>query len=80
MAMPELACQALALAIRYLKDFGLERIICLGASFRPFSSKAEMTLSANTLRQLEVMLKVFFVRHRFETLFTCDFMKFYLIN
>ncbi|ONK79683.1 uncharacterized protein A4U43_C01F8980 [Asparagus officinalis] len=55
MAMPELACQALALAIRYLKDFGLERIICLGASFRPFSSKAEMTLSANTLRQLEVL-------------------------
>lgn len=58
MAMPELACQALALAIRYLKDFGLERIICLGASFRPFSSKAEMTLSANTLLQLEVIFKI----------------------
>ncbi|XP_058084309.1 DNA mismatch repair protein MSH3 isoform X5 [Magnolia sinica] len=55
MAMPELAVRALALTIRYLKQFGFERILCLGASFRPFSSKAEMTLSANALQQLEVL-------------------------
>ncbi|KAJ0963811.1 hypothetical protein J5N97_028933 [Dioscorea zingiberensis] len=55
MAMPELAVQALALTIRYLKKFGFERIICLGASFRPFSSNIEMTLSANALHQLEVL-------------------------
>lgn len=56
MAMPELAVQALALTIRYLKQFGFERILCLGASFRPFSSSNEMTLSANTLQQLEVII------------------------
>lgn len=56
MAMPELAVQALALTIRYLKQFGFERILCLGASFRPFSSNSEMTLSANTLQQLEVII------------------------
>ncbi|RWR91908.1 DNA mismatch repair protein MSH3 [Cinnamomum micranthum f. kanehirae] len=55
MAMPELAVQALALTIRYLKQFGFERILCLGASFRPFSSNSEMTLSANTLQQLEIL-------------------------
>lgn len=57
MVLPELVIQALALAIRYLKEFGLERIICSGASFRPFLSKVEMTLSANTLQQLEVIFK-----------------------
>nr|XP_010934727.2 LOW QUALITY PROTEIN: DNA mismatch repair protein MSH3 [Elaeis guineensis] len=55
MSMPELAVQALALTIRYLKQFGLERILSSGASFRPFSSTFEMTLSANTLHQLEVL-------------------------
>ncbi|XP_057995328.1 DNA mismatch repair protein MSH3 isoform X2 [Hevea brasiliensis] len=54
MNMPDLAMQALALTIRHLKQFGLERILCLGASFRPFSSNMEMNLSANTLQQLEV--------------------------
>ncbi|GFP82204.1 DNA mismatch repair protein msh3 [Phtheirospermum japonicum] len=53
MAMPELAIQALALTIHHLKQFGFERILCLGASFRPFSSITEMTLSANALQQLE---------------------------
>ncbi|KAK8952427.1 DNA mismatch repair protein MSH3 [Platanthera zijinensis] len=56
MSMPELSVQALALSLRYLKKFGLERILCMGASFRPFSSNVEMTLSANTLHQLEVIL------------------------
>ncbi|RLM74028.1 DNA mismatch repair protein [Panicum miliaceum] len=55
MAMPELVVQALALSVRYLKVFGMERIICFGSSFRPFSAATEMSLSANTLQQLEVL-------------------------
>ncbi|KAJ4957042.1 hypothetical protein NE237_013825 [Protea cynaroides] len=54
-SMPELAVQALALTICHLKQFGLERILCMGASFRPFSTNMEMTLSANALQQLEVL-------------------------
>ncbi|KAL1555083.1 Mismatch repair protein msh3 [Salvia divinorum] len=54
-AMPELAIQALALTIHHLKQFGFERILCLEASFRPFASITEMTLSANALQQLEVL-------------------------
>lgn len=53
--MPELAVQALALTIRHLKQFGFERILCSGA-LRPLSSNIEMTLSANTLQQLEVII------------------------
>ncbi|XP_054786592.1 DNA mismatch repair protein MSH3 isoform X2 [Prosopis cineraria] len=55
MNMPDLAVQGLALTIRHLKQFGFERIMCLGASLRPLSSNMEMTLSANTLQQLEIM-------------------------
>ncbi|CAI9767658.1 unnamed protein product [Fraxinus pennsylvanica] len=55
MDMPDLAIQALALTIRHLKQFGFERILCLGASFRSLSSNVEMTLSANALQQLEVL-------------------------
>ncbi|RLM65599.1 DNA mismatch repair protein MSH3 [Panicum miliaceum] len=55
MAMTELVVQALALSVRYLKVFGMERIICFGSSFRPFSADTEMSLSANTLQQLEVL-------------------------
>nr|CAB3486220.1 unnamed protein product [Digitaria exilis] len=55
MAMPELVVQALALSVGYLKVFGMERIICFGSSFRPFSADTEMSLSANTLQQLEVL-------------------------
>ncbi|XP_015878076.3 DNA mismatch repair protein MSH3 [Ziziphus jujuba] len=55
MNMPDLAVQAMALTIRHLKQFGFERIIQLGASFRPFSSKLEMTLSGNALQQLEIL-------------------------
>ncbi|KAL0400770.1 UNVERIFIED_CONTAM: DNA mismatch repair protein MSH3 [Sesamum latifolium] len=55
MDMPELAIQALAATVRHLKQFGFERILCLDASFRPFSSIMEMTLSANALQQLEVL-------------------------
>jgi DNA mismatch repair protein MSH3 len=60
MALPDLVVQALALTIRYLKEFGLERIICFGSSFHPFSNSVEMTLSANTLHQLEVFLRALF--------------------
>ncbi|KAK4734507.1 hypothetical protein R3W88_008768 [Solanum pinnatisectum] len=59
MAMPHLAIQALGLIVRHLKQFGLERVLCLGASFRPFSSNMEMTLSANALQQLEVLMNNF---------------------
>ncbi|RAL51406.1 unnamed protein product [Cuscuta campestris] len=55
MDMPDLAILSLALTIHHLKQFGLERIICLGASFHTFTSKMEMTLSANALQQLEVL-------------------------
>ncbi|KAI3458167.1 hypothetical protein Pfo_014830 [Paulownia fortunei] len=55
MAMSDLAIQALALTTRHLKQFGFERILCLEASFRPFSSITEMSLSANALQQLEVL-------------------------
>lgn len=56
MTLPDLVVQALALTIRYLKEFGLERIIFFGGSFRSFSNSVEMTLSANALHQLEVFL------------------------
>ncbi|KAK7343678.1 hypothetical protein VNO77_12606 [Canavalia gladiata] len=55
MNMPDLTVQALALTICHLKEFGFERILCSGASLRPFSSNTEMTLSANALQQLEVL-------------------------
>ncbi|KAM0877513.1 hypothetical protein ACQ4PT_035437 [Festuca glaucescens] len=55
MAMPELVVQAMALSVRYLKGFGMARLICFGSSFRPFSANTEMSLSANALQQLEVL-------------------------
>lgn len=55
MAMPELVIQALALALRHLKQFGLERVLRLGATFRPFARVSEMSLSSNTLQQLEIL-------------------------
>ncbi|KAG2263193.1 hypothetical protein Bca52824_070272 [Brassica carinata] len=55
MNMPYLTVQALALTLRHLKQFGFERILFEGASFRSLSSTTEMTLSANTLQQLEVV-------------------------
>ncbi|VVA92621.1 unnamed protein product [Arabis nemorensis] len=55
MNMPHLTVQALALTCCHLKQFGFERILYEGASFRSLSSSTEMTLSANTLQQLEVL-------------------------
>lgn len=63
MNMPDLAVQALALTIRHLKEFGFERILCSGASIRPFSSNTEMTLSANALQQLEVIINFAFLEN-----------------
>jgi len=60
--MPDLSVQALALTIRHLKEFGFERILCSGASLRPLSNNTEMTLSANTLQQLEVINNCRFFR------------------
>ncbi|CAH8384456.1 unnamed protein product [Eruca vesicaria subsp. sativa] len=53
--MPHLTVQALALTLCHLKQFGFERILFQGASVRSLSSTTEMTLSANTLQQLEVV-------------------------
>ncbi|MCO5576829.1 hypothetical protein L7F22_030649 [Adiantum nelumboides] len=55
MAMPELVVQALILTLRHLKQFGLERILLLGATFRPFARVCEISLSSNTLQQLEIL-------------------------
>ncbi|XP_057427626.1 DNA mismatch repair protein MSH3 isoform X2 [Lotus japonicus] len=55
MNMPDLAVQALALTAHHLKGFSFERILCSGASLRPFVTKTEMILSANALQQLEVL-------------------------
>uniref|UniRef100_A0A166A0D6 DNA mismatch repair protein MSH3 n=1 Tax=Daucus carota subsp. sativus TaxID=79200 RepID=A0A166A0D6_DAUCS len=53
--MPDMVVQALALTIRHLKQFGFEKILCSGASFRPLSGSMEMTLSANAMQQLEIL-------------------------
>lgn len=60
MNIPDLAVQALALTARHLKGFGFERILCSGASLRPFATKTEMILSANALQQLEVIVNYTF--------------------
>ena len=48
--LPPLVLQALAHALDYLKPFGLEAVLRMGASFREFSSAHEMNLSPNALR------------------------------
>lgn len=55
MAMPDIVMQSLALALRYLRQFGMEKVLKLGASFRRFAGHSEMSLSPNALRQLEVL-------------------------
>lgn len=60
MNLPDLAVEALALTIRHLKGFSFERILCSGA-LRPFANNTEMTLSANALLQLEVIISLPFV-------------------
>lgn len=48
--LPGLVLHALAHALDYLRPFGLEAVLRLGATFRPFSAKQEMQLSPNALR------------------------------
>ncbi|KAF8008565.1 hypothetical protein BT93_K2284 [Corymbia citriodora subsp. variegata] len=55
MNMPDLAVKAMALSIRHLKQFGFERILCLGAAFRPYSCNMEMILSGNVIQHLEIL-------------------------
>ncbi|KAL2651439.1 hypothetical protein R1flu_019567 [Riccia fluitans] len=55
LSMPDIVVQALCLAVRYLKQFGLESVLRLGATFRPFFCQEEMNLSPNALRQLEIL-------------------------
>ena len=49
MQLPPLVLQALAFAVDYLKPFGMEAVLQMSNSFRPFNTRQEMALSANTL-------------------------------
>lgn len=69
MDMPDLVIQALALTIHHFKQFGFERIVCLGASFRSLSCSMEMNLSANVLQQLEVVNKFLYCAKELVTIF-----------
>ncbi|KAL4431011.1 hypothetical protein ABPG75_006267 [Micractinium tetrahymenae] len=53
-ALPPLVLRALAHLLDYLRPFGLQAVLRLGASFQPWATAQEMRLSANTLRQLEI--------------------------
>ncbi|KAK9916549.1 hypothetical protein WJX75_003960 [Coccomyxa subellipsoidea] len=55
LALPHLVVEALAFAIDYLKPFGMEAVLRVSASFRPFNTQHEMSLSPNTLSQLEIL-------------------------
>lgn len=50
MTLKPLVVQALAHALDYLKPFGLESVLRLGASFHPFNTIDEVALSPNALR------------------------------
>ena len=49
MVLPPLVLKALAFAVDYLKPFGMEAVLQMSNSFRPFNTRQEMALSANTL-------------------------------
>ena len=49
MALPAMVLQALAFAVDYLKPFGMDAVLQMSNSFRPFNTRQEMALSANTL-------------------------------
>lgn len=55
MALPSVVLKALAAAIDYLKTFGLEGVLAVAGAFRPLEAAAQMTLSANALRQLDIL-------------------------
>jgi hypothetical protein len=50
LGLPPLVTQALAFSIDYLKPFGMEAVLQMSTSFRPFNSNEEMSLSTNTLQ------------------------------
>ena len=49
LALPHLVIEALAFAIDFLKPYGMEAVLRMSASFRPFNTQHEMSLSPNTL-------------------------------
>ena len=49
LALPHLVVEALAFAIDYLKPLGMEAVLRVSASVRPFNTQHEMSLSPNTL-------------------------------
>jgi len=55
MKLPPLVVRALAHALDHVRPFGLESILCLGASFHEFSHVQELSLSPNALAQLEIL-------------------------
>ncbi|CAL8467013.1 g6549 [Coccomyxa elongata] len=55
LALPHLVIEALAFAIDFLKPYGMEAVLRMSASFRPFNTQHEMSLSPNTLSQLELL-------------------------
>jgi len=55
MKLPPLVLRALAHALDHLRPFGLQSILRLGASFQEFSQVQELSLSPNSLAQLEIL-------------------------
>ncbi|KAL6770467.1 hypothetical protein ACKKBF_B31365 [Auxenochlorella protothecoides x Auxenochlorella symbiontica] len=55
-ALPPLALRALAHALDHLRPFHLEGVLRWGAGFQQLNTQAELALSPNTLRQLDVLV------------------------
>lgn len=55
MSLPAPIRRALAVAHSHLGSYGLQRVLLQPTAFRPLSTTTEMTLSANALKQLEVL-------------------------
>jgi len=53
--LPRGVLAALASLLAYLREFGLERSLRLTSNFAPFASRRTIVLSANTLRNLELL-------------------------
>ncbi|KAJ1959158.1 Mismatch repair protein msh3 [Dispira parvispora] len=55
LSLPTLVVQALAYMVRYLVDFKLEALLFCTQNYTPFLSRSFMTLSPNTVHQLELV-------------------------
>ncbi|KAJ1651276.1 Mismatch repair protein msh3 [Dispira simplex] len=55
LGLPPLVVQALAYMVRYLVDFKLEALLFCTPNYTPFHSRSFMTLSPNTVHQLELV-------------------------